>query len=144
MIRHNGQPIPVPAHHLFDFLYRPEHRSAKYIIHRMKLVFERGYNTEITSPAAQGPKKIGMLVFVSGNQATVCQHDISTDKIIDRQAVLSAEIPVAAPESQSPYSRGRDSPADGGKSQFVCCVIHIAPGTARFRAHRFSLRIHPD
>ena len=60
--------------------------------------FETGYDTEISSTAADRPKQIRMVFSIDKQNLTVCGYYFSSQQVIDSQAVLTNQV--ANPSTQ--------------------------------------------
>ena len=134
-------------HHLQQLgalLERPDHRAAVDRADRVQPEHERGDDPEVAAAAAHRPEEILVVLGVRGHEATVGQHHVDAQEVVDGEPVGARQVADAAAEGQPADAGGRDEAARGGQAEGVGGVVDVAPACPALDADRACLRIHPD
>ena len=70
----------------------------------MGLKEERCHRSEVASAPANCPEKILVFLFAGGDEPPICQDNIRSKKIVDRQTARASEMAQPAAQSQSANS----------------------------------------
>src|SRR5262249_1198821 len=120
---------------LLSPLHGPQHRPAIDRADGMQPEQERGHHAEVAPPAAHGPEEVAVVLGVGGDEATVRQHHIHAEQVVDSQAVGACEIADAAAQGEAADAGGGDEAAGGGQAEGMGGVIDVAPDAAALDAH---------
>lgn len=108
---------------------------------RVKAELERGHHPEVAAAAAHGPEEVGVLVRAGGPQPAIGGDDVDRDEVVAAEAMLSAQMAVAAAQREARDPGGRDVAVRRGEAEDLRLAIDIAPGRATSDAHRARARI---
>ena len=72
-----------------------------WLTDRMAAERERGDDAEVAAAAPERPEQVTVRAGTRGNKATVGQHDIGGDQVVDCQAEAAGEVADSAAERQS-------------------------------------------
>ena len=84
---------------------RERSQPAEHGGHRMQVVGERCDDAEVSAPASQRPDEVSVLLFACDEHVAVGGHRLGGDEVVDCQAVLALQPPVAPAERQSGDTR---------------------------------------
>ena len=105
---------------------------------------ERGDRPEVAAAAAQRPEQVRLVGRVRGDRATVGEHDVGGEQVVDRQPVLPRQVSVAAAEGQPPDAGGRDDAAGHAQPVRRGGTVDVGPGGAAADPHGSARRIDVD
>src|SRR4029077_724537 len=89
-----------------------------------------------SSPAtAYGPIEVGVFRSTRGHEASVCQNQISSKKVVDRQTMLPREMPQSTSECQSTNSGGRNEACGHGQTKSMRGVVDSIPRATTPHTH---------
>ena len=110
----------------------------------MELILERGDHPEVAAAAAQGPEQVGVLVPARVHKATVGEHDVGAEEVVDRQPVAAGQVAVTSAERQPSHPGGAHDPTDRGEPERVGRVVDIGPPAPWFYPNGLCVRVHPQ
>jgi hypothetical protein len=85
------------------------------------------YDAEVPPATAYGPIEVGVFRGTRGHETSVCQNQISSQKVVDRQAMLAREMPQPTSKCQSTNSGGRNEACGHGQTKSMRCVVDSMP-----------------
>ena len=91
---------------------------------------ERGHHAEVAAAASHRPEQIRVLVGVGGHEASVCQHHVDFEEVVDGETTLAGEVTDAAAERQAAQTRGRDDAARRRRARTHASHGRHRPGAA--------------
>ena len=106
-------------------------------------------SNEVTTPKLlpaprTAQKRSSFSVALARAELAVGGDDVDREQVVDRQAVLAAQMTDAAVERQTGDARGRDDPARHGEPEELRLPVAVAPGRAALRPHRLRRRVDVD
>ncbi len=140
-VRHQ---VAEEAEHLRRRLDRPHRRPGDDGADRMDAEEERGDDAEVPAAAADRPEQVAVLVGVRTHLRAVGQHQLCLEQVVDREAVLPRQVPVAAAEGQAADAGRRQDPARQGEPVLVGRGVDLAPRAAAADAHGLRVRVDGD
>src|SRR5271168_473701 len=97
--------------------------SGKHGADRMKLVLERGNDTEIAAAAAQAPEQIRMLIGARSQKLSVGGDDVSRQQVVAAETMLAHQPAEATAQSQPGDAGGRHDAAGAGKAEGLAFAV---------------------
>ena len=91
----------------------------------MELELERGHNSEIAAPAAQGPQQVGIRRRIGANHCSVSRNDLSGDEIVDAQPEFSPKIAETAAEGETSDDCFRDIASRRSQAEELRLAIDV-------------------
>src|ERR1700738_5581095 len=120
------QEIPVRLHDSPGIFEIPEDWTGIDHVHRMSLEQEARDDAEIAAAAAQAPVEVSVLRLAGGDNATVGEHDLRLQQIVDGEAMLAGEVSGAAAKREAGDTGRRDNAGRHGEPVDMRGVVDIA------------------
>ena len=102
----------------------------------MELVFEGGDHAEVPATTPHPPKQVRVLGGAGRKEPAVSGDHVNRKEIIACEAVLSAEPPNAAAQSESHNTRIRNCSPGAGQAEGLGLNVVVQPGQTRLGASR--------
>src|SRR5262249_6032965 len=81
-------------------------------------------------------------IFAGGDEASVGEHEVCGNKVIDRESAFSSQVTHAAAQSQAAHTGRRNDSGWDRHAKSMCGMIDIGPGTTSSNPYGDPLRMH--
>src|SRR5688572_33232818 len=96
----------------------------------MQLIFERGHDTKVSTPAANSPKEIGLFVLARAENLAASGHEFDGLEVVEGKAILAHQPTQPATERKPRDPRAGDHPARDRQTMQLRLAIELGPGQA--------------
>src|SRR6266498_5612130 len=141
LIRRLGNELPVPFHDVCGLIHLPQHWAGTHRMNRMRLKQKRGDHAEVPATPANSPEQVAILVSAGNNEFPIGQDDVSREEIVNRQTILSRQVPNATAQSQAANASRRDDSGRNSEPECMGGVVNVAPTAAAAHSHSSCCRI---
>ena len=98
------------------------------VVDRVQPELEPGRHAEVAAPAADRPEEVRMRLGIRAHQPAVRGHDLGSQQVVDRQAVLADEISDPAAQRE-PANADRAGIAEPGRQAVGCRRVGVLAGS---------------
>jgi hypothetical protein len=126
LLRRGQDELAVPAQDVAGGLEVPEHRPGDHVADGVQPRGERGDDSKVAAAAADRPEQVGLGALVGVDDASVCQHDLRAEDVVDREPGPACQVADAAAEHQPARAGGRDDAGGRGKAVRVGRPVDVA------------------
>jgi hypothetical protein len=110
----------------------------------VRLELEGGDDPEVAAGALNGPEEVLVLARARPAKLAVSGDDVDREQVVDREAMLAAQMADATVQRQARDTRGRDDAARHSQPEELRLPVAVAPEGAAFRPHGPRRRIDMD
>src|ERR671918_675729 len=101
----------------------------------MELVLEGGHNPKVSTPTAQGPEEVGVLVLTGREDLAVGRYHVSRYQVVAGQTVFPHEPADTASQREASYAGIVDRSSRCSQAVHLAFAIELTPENAALSVH---------
>jgi hypothetical protein len=105
---------------------------------------QAGRHAEVAPSTAEAPEEIRVLIGTCLNHGPVRSHDLCSDEVVARQAVLRGQVADAAAEAEPADAGGADDASGRDEADRLGGRVEIEPGRAAVGVGDPGIAVHLD